>query len=485
MVTSDMPRTVLRSGPELAPQVCVQRCALLTLVLASCASAGTRRFPDREPLWHEPEKTFSPAPKEVKGSDAQLALPNYYWALDRQLAFRQLGRALDVNSVDEVPTSSFWQPRQIAGEDTRHGGEDGPGLDVAHDLKVLKAKTLGMTGGFVVEDSSGAKFMLKFEPPGQLGLWTGSEAATTRILWALGYNVPDNRVVLVDPARIMPTAKGPSVEQIALVLSRAARDPDGRLRAMASHFLPGEILGPMRWYGVRRDDPNDRVPHDRRRELRALRLIYAWLNNRDAKSNNTLDTYVDGKVRHHLLDFSATLGAVSGQRPGDDVLLGALSPRIEPYLFEFMSANASFLSLDDSDAAWTARLLLSLDASQLRGAAASTGWSPIDQERLVRRLLSRRADVVRAIFVRASSLATPEVAGNRVCARDLGRLVHFRLRYAAPAVSVGDRVCVPVPDEDGYHVVRMTVAEHGPTRKMTVHVIRGDDELRIVGVERE
>lgn len=84
---------------------------------------------------------------------------------------------------------------------------------------------------------------------------------------------------------------------------------------MASKFIEGKIKGPFSYSGVRKDDPNDHIPHERRRELRGLRMIQAFLKDTDVKQLNTLDTYVeeDGQkfLKHYLIDFSDSLGSAS------------------------------------------------------------------------------------------------------------------------------------------------------------------------------
>ena len=55
---------------------------------------------------------------------------------------------------------------------------------------------------------------------------------------------------------------------------------------------PGKPLGGFRYHGTRPDDPNDVVPHEHRRELRALKVFGAWTNLVDMKAGNTLDTLI-------------------------------------------------------------------------------------------------------------------------------------------------------------------------------------------------
>ena len=49
------------------------------------------------------------------------------------------------------------------------------------------------------------------------------------------------------------------------VLLKVPRDREGRYRGLASLYIPGDVLGPFRYYGTRKDDPNDIVEHQMRR----------------------------------------------------------------------------------------------------------------------------------------------------------------------------------------------------------------------------
>ena len=92
----------------------------------------------------------------------------------------------------------------------------------------------------------------------------------------------------------------------------------GEYHALASRYLDGMPLGPFDDQGVRKDDPNDTIRHQDRRELRALKVFAAWVNHFDTKMHNSLDMYVgepgQGYVRHYLIDFASTLGAF-GDKP--------------------------------------------------------------------------------------------------------------------------------------------------------------------------
>jgi hypothetical protein len=109
-------------------------------------------------------------------------------------------------------------------------------------------------------------------------------------------------------------------EDVDEILEPAHRSADGTYRAAAGRMLPGKALGGFKYQGTRPDDPNDIVPHEHRRELRALRVFGAWANLTDMKAGNTLDMLIrDGSrsvVRHYLQDVGSTFG-VGANGPHD------------------------------------------------------------------------------------------------------------------------------------------------------------------------
>ena len=148
-------------------------------------------------------------------------------------------------------------------------------------------------------------------------------AVATKIFWALGYNQVESFLTTFDPKHVeidpKATIRRPSgartpftQDDINAILERVARNADGTYRVIAGRLIPGKILGGFLYDGTRPDDPNDVVPHEHRRELRALRVFGAWTNLTDLKAANTLDTLVteNGRsvVKHYLQDVGSTFG---------------------------------------------------------------------------------------------------------------------------------------------------------------------------------
>jgi hypothetical protein len=314
-------RFVFRSTTALALAA-----ATAALVLSPAPWAASPKFYPDDPVWQEPDTQDASG---VQPRDISLL----YDSLEK--LFTDPGdptpnvRAQNVNTLDEVPDSSWFTNRAGArplsveevtrGPNTTSGPAEGAWL-------IIAAKADGVTPGFTIRDTAGVVWFIKFDPPGYRAMGTGTEVAMTKLFWALGYHVPETHVahlrrdqLSIDPQASIrpPGAKRRALrhDDLADLLRRADRDPDGTYRVVASRGLPGKPLGGFDFHGTRPDDPNDYVPHEHRRELRGYRAFAAWTNHVDSKSINTLDTLVTecGRtfVRHHLLDFSSTLGSGS------------------------------------------------------------------------------------------------------------------------------------------------------------------------------
>lgn len=241
-------------------------------------------------------------------------------------------RAQNVNTIDEVPDSNWFTNRILARplslEEALRGPVTNPG-PVPGPMTVLRAKPAGVAPGFIAQDSAGVTWFIQFDAPSFDDAASGASMVANRIFHALGYFQMEyhlteirSETLEIDPEAVTETPSG-AIRQIdhddlAKVFKRAARQANGAYRALASRGVEN-TLGGFRYYGTRPDDPNDIIPHEHRRELRALKVFGAWTNLVDMKAGNTLDVLVSEGglqlVRHYLQDVGSTFGT------------GALAPR--------------------------------------------------------------------------------------------------------------------------------------------------------------
>jgi hypothetical protein len=237
-------------------------------------------------------------------------------------------RAGNVNTIDEVPDSSWFTNRIGRGLLTRDDIVRGPDRVPSISLdgwQVSQGKSAGLQPGFRVTDPAGQTYQVEFDPITNPEMATGAEIIGTAFYHALGYHTVDVYVAELDPAKleIAPTARifdprlgerrRMSRRDVDAVLRRSPKLPNGRHRVLVSRFADGTPLGNFRYYGRRPDDRNDLVPHEDRRELRGARVFGAWLNHDDSRGVNSLDMlHTDGTrqyVRHYMFDFGSIAGS--------------------------------------------------------------------------------------------------------------------------------------------------------------------------------
>ena len=235
-------------------------------------------------------------------------------------------RAKSVNTIDEVADSSWFTNRiganPLTVDEVVRGPIHGAPPDPAQ-WTIIRTKTAGMHPGITARDAKGETWFLEFDPSYYPEAATGAVVMATKYFWALGYNQVESFLSTFDPARVTidpgATKRRPngkrtafSKDDLAELLDTVARRKDGTYRVVAGRLLPGKIIGNFRFEGTRPDDPNDLVPHEYRRELRALRVFAAWTNMTDLKSANTLDSLMteNGRtvVKHWLQDVGSTFG---------------------------------------------------------------------------------------------------------------------------------------------------------------------------------
>src|SRR5262245_14034203 len=307
--------------------------AVFVLQTASPRGAAPKFYSD-DPLQREPETQDA---SKVQEWEIDL-----FWDLAENLfgnpgTKTPIGKAREVNSIDEVPNSSWFTNRigteTLSVSDVTRGPLTGDG-PVPGAWAVTRPKEAGFAPGFTMKDAKGDTWFVSFDANGFPEAATGAILVANKIFWALGYwqaenylvHIKPKELVVADTAEITPPSgkrRKMKLSDLDDVVRRAHESPDGSYRAIAARALPGRALGGFRYNSTRPDDPNDIVPHEDRRTLRALKVFGAWTNLVDMKAGNTLDSVIseNGRsiVRHYLQDVGSTFGTgANGPREYDE-----------------------------------------------------------------------------------------------------------------------------------------------------------------------
>jgi hypothetical protein len=293
--------------------------------------------------------------------------------VSRVLAVETTGESRNVNSLDEVPDSSWFTNRKPAPPPA-----DAPGACKAEDMLpgpdqvepgtwvIDHGKDNGSTPGFRVDIPGKGKYMLKADEEKQPERASAASVIGAAIYHAIGYNTSCEQIVAVKKEQLKLTPGLKVVENSGLthpfdeaaldeVLKKTTQLPGGAVRLQASKWLPGYALGPIRYIGTREDDPNDVINHADRRELRGGRLLAAWLDHWDAREQNSMDVWLaadkkhkkssPGYVKHYILDTSDTLG--------EEVSLDDMSRRLgHTYEFDATDILGAVVTLGADEEPW-------------------------------------------------------------------------------------------------------------------------------------
>ena len=548
---------------------------LVPVLLLPIAGGAVTELTTDPVKWFDADNKPTPEPAEAK--------ENKVWDFIDKSSFYQVGKVLDlgwtgrrvgdllgivgprqadnVNALDEVPNSSWFTNRHFLLPMSLEELAEGPGFAEADDSgpwEIVAGKFEGITAGFTIKDASKQYFLLKFDSEGNNEMGSGAEAVATKVLYAAGYNVPHNSVLYFDPGQLQigPKARVPAKdggkrpmtqEDLQKILAHITPQPDGTLRCLASQFLTGKPVGVFNYNGRRRDDPNDRVDHEHRRELRGLRVIGSWLNDADRRAANTLDMYVteaDGRryVRHYLIDMGSALGSGSWRphqpKHGNEymvdprtilrslVSLGFYMKKWEepvpmPYIslgyFENETfrpggwvpdyPNPAFERCTNRDGYWGAKIVMGFRDDEIRAMVERGRYSDPDATAELTRLLAERRDMIgRYWFERVNPLDRFEVEDGRLRFVDLaveGGLVpreSRRWRYAVVDADgdqvVGPRVLsetvIPIGEEAragqffGYRIRSRSGESARWSKRTTVFLHKHENgRLQLVRIDRE
>jgi hypothetical protein len=421
--------------------------AVLT-VLCAATDAGLANGPKfyrDDPIARDPETQDASAVREAAISQLYDFAENSFLGAGEH----DNVRAVNINTIDEVPDSS-WFTNRIGREPWTierlvKGPDTGPGPTGA--WTIVSGKMEGRAPGFTIRDATGTIYFVKFDPPSNPEMASGAEVISTKFFHAFGYHVPENYIaairreelVINEGARIDDEngrRRQMEPQDLDSLLKMAARGPDGSYRVLASKAIEGKPVGPFRYHGTRPDDPNDIFAHEHRRELRGLVVFCAWLNHDDSRAVNSLDSLVTvgGRtiVRHHLLDFGSTLGSGTLQaqstRAGNEFLwdsrptiitmltlgfyvrpwirvdypdipsLGRIeSSYFNPDDWKPEYPNTAFDNARPEDRFWAARILAALSDEAVGAVVGTAKYSdPKATAYLTETLLARKAKVLKS-----------------------------------------------------------------------------------------
>ncbi|MCI0627668.1 MAG: hypothetical protein L0387_39460 [Acidobacteria bacterium] len=457
----------------------MQRVTLLFLLLSLTANAQAL-FPD-DPL------EFEPKPLPVKDV-AKRKLSDYYDLLTNTLdtpgqlnrKTRKPIRALAVNTLGEPMQGAWWVKRHYYKPMTVEELVAGPGKDHPPNPRgpwtVVGAKNEGITPGFVILDAKEDLYFIKFDPLTNPEMATGADQVAIRLVYALGYHVPENYLVefseemlvlgkdvtLADRLGRRRRMTGRNLNEILL---KVPKNGNGRYRATASRAIPGKGIGPYRYHGTRRDDPNDFVLHEHRRDLRGFAIVSAWIGHDDSRAINTYDALVeengDTFIRHYILDLGSTFGSgtqrANSPRSGGEYLFGWKQSAVQlfslglavpywakahfpdlPSIGRFESAtfdpelwvpeypNPAFLNRLPDDEFWAAKQIMSLGNEQIRAIVESGQYSnPKAAEWLAQCLIERRDKIGRAFYKKVLPIDKFEIRDNQLVFEDLSEKADF------------------------------------------------------------
>jgi hypothetical protein len=459
-------------------------------LLAGCRGGDIARFPLRDPVWvdddtkpvHVPCRPDPEAETDKEKAGHMLCMPEEYespfaWDMVDHTVFRPLARlfafdraqeSVNVNSVDEVPDSSWFinriGKRPMPPSEVVRGSCEGAMLDPSSpdgSWLIDMGKPNGANPGFRVRVEGAGKFMLKADLAEQPERATAATSIASRLYYAAGWWAPCDTIVYFRRSLLklkpgLKFADNTGVERpfteatLDDVLSKASRRGD-LVRMVASQWLPGAAIGPFRYEGTRDDDPNDVVPHEDRRDLRGGRLIAAWLNHFDSREQNSMDTWLavnkddkessPGHVRHYLIDLGdcfgsewdwddisrrlghanyldlgyvtedfLTLGII--ERPWDRAkrskegdIFGYFSARdFKPDIWRGGYPNPAFARMTENDGAWAARILARFTPAHVEAAVRVGDFT---HERHTRYLIDQLLLRQRAILERYLAGVSP------------------------------------------------------------------------------
>ncbi len=356
------------------------------------------------------------------------------------LDFSRTPDARDINALDEVPRSSFFDPEA-------RSASDGPPKP---PLAVLPGPSESGMEGLRVSDARGIRYELLRDPAHRPEMRTAAIMVGSRLMAELGYFVPETHLVEFAPSELVPSSKEAKEKSLAPFLSDLALPESGKIRVAAVRWPVGIDRGPTPSRGRRTDDPNDVIEHEDRRTLRALGAFFFWIGAHDLFPGVLRDSYLGkpglGHLQHWLVGLDGALGADAARAPRVDIydadpniaLLSLGLVRREPppvqtrwlslgrfdkeAQFERFSLRPPFapsLRALPGDRYWAAKRLLSLSERDIDAALEKAGFSdPGSRARAKEVLDARRQQLILHAFAEVTPCELDAIDSRQIVLRD-------------------------------------------------------------------
>jgi hypothetical protein len=473
------------------PSVLAVACVATAGIVSTSCGYRPARFYDRPPVSDARDRTPIPmpafrwVPESVYLSEAFLHRP-----IRGTLDVEPISPAGDVNSMDEVPSSSWFTPRAVdMGAMAR--GVDGPGPPRPPFTVLSEDARAVASSGFSVSDARGQRYEMVIDPVDRPEMRTGAVAVAARLVWALGLDTPPVYVALVRPEDFWRSEAG--TPDVPAMLRAGAPVVLGSYRVAALAMRPSAWIGYAPESSTRGDDPNDAVAHEDRRSLRSLKVFASWMALAGLGSSKTMDRYVgapgEGHVVHLLIGLDDALGAdevvrVTDLPPGEGggsplyrlitlglapnpaprptqieiPALGQFEPDVDPRAFGPSVPYEPADRLTPSDGYWAAKRIAALSSAHIALAIEAGKFSDRRARQGMQTVLeARRERVIRHWFERVTPVELTKIDGVRLELRDQA------IRYGLERAETTD-----------YYVDFLTDGGKGVGEKLDIHP-RGDE----------
>ena len=167
---------------------------------SSRPSTAGRRFYDDDPIAREPDTQDASRAEPV---DIGLLFDLTYDLFVTGKREASNTRARNVNTIDEVPDSSWFTNRIGARAVTADEIARGPALGTPPAPErwvIIREKTAGVNPGFTARDANGETWFLSFDAPESPDGSTAEVVVASKLFWALGYNQVEMFLTTFDPA---------------------------------------------------------------------------------------------------------------------------------------------------------------------------------------------------------------------------------------------------------------------------------------------